>query len=146
MARKTEEQQPLTANGSESSARTAQAEVTSYGAAPAAAAAARPSDAASDAAAAAAVAEDGASNGFGDVYGEEEEVEAGRRGLLGATNGAAAGSSGRGTGKDGATTKAVPYTGERHNTQQHNFPPEQKEIACELALCKHKAPTAVCSL
>lgn len=98
MARKSEEQQPLAANRSGGSSAHAPAEtLASYGAAADAAAAARPSGAA----------ENGAGSGFGDVYGEEEEVEAGRRGLLVGSNGSSA--SPDGSHKEGAPAR---YSGE----------------------------------
>eukprot|EP00752_Nemacystus_decipiens_P008830 g7881.t1 len=93
MARTSQEEQPLTACGGSngSGARTpdeaAHGNATSYGTAVAAAAAPRPSEATPNAAAAV---KNGATNGFGDVYGEEAELEAGQRELLGATNGSAA--------------------------------------------------------
>lgn len=120
MARHPEEQQPLTATGS---ARTSEAEVpASYGAAAEAAAPrpAAPADAASDAVAAAvaAAAENGAGNGFCGVHGEEGEVEAGQRGLLGASNGAAApaGSTSRGSQKEGSPACCA---GEKRESTSH---------------------------
>eukprot|EP00903_Cladosiphon_okamuranus_P016917 g15595.t1 len=98
MAGESEEQQPLTAaTGSSSSSSSSNGSsarappepahsVGSYGTAAAAATTARPPDVASHVAAAV---ENGVSNGFGDIYGEQEKVEAGQRELIGATNGAA---------------------------------------------------------
>lgn len=111
MAGESEEQQPLTATGSNGSSARAQAEtahaaVASYGsaAAGAAVAAPRPPDGASNASAAA---ENGGRDGLGDIYGEEAEVEAGQRELLGPANGTAGS-----TLKDGSSA-AQEYSGKR---------------------------------
>ncbi len=106
MARKHEEQQPLTAgaaNGSETAASSPPNEaaaVRRYGAPDAtAAAAAGPGPGAPGAVETAA---NGARNGLHDVYGEEEEVEAGYGGLLSGDLSNGSGAAGYGTNGDAA--------------------------------------------